>query len=700
MSECSISYCLETNDSPVTAIEIGVSATGFHRVESYTLGEPNFAAAPTTSFNIPKDAQLRFWNLTAEDHELDFRETQWTLTASASNQAAPFDTTTLGTSTLTCGTHLDEGQPIKSASLRVYFVGVMDINQSAEGNEHAGGCCRTSIRLTVRARYNGYGSGVYPKFLKRKLTYEFYGWTTPPESNGIYTHFTFWRGARSPGGTVNPPVTKFYVERIREPFFGREARPEIYFDGDNIEFAAYLGQFIGGRSDYDEDENGDNFNNREYFIDAQPWVQVGATRQEREIHWRYYADFDYEESFFDSVIGREIDELLEPYEWSDFSASVLALLNGAGTSDPFDFVEYPNCEARLQWRDDGAPGSTMLSGPAGGPCVIKSGVQCCQSPDTNGSGVPRNYLYDDGHGESLGDWPLPATFPPECDAPGACAGFGPTGIPHDYGCITGDIGNSENGLYPTNRTSTDGAIGPFNTQAQPLWEQGISTLYANGCASVQQGVPFRSPPVHLMSSITYDTTQNGILVTWSPVRRWYNAAFCRRVYENRTGYAAPLLVFCEHSRDKFTSANIIPADAQYDATGRYTPPLTDGVTYQFEQGSPTEFIEDDSTGSPVNRGSGHFTKRAFHDLDLIGPPSTPVTSVLRFNDTLAPCAMLDDPARQNELVQPPDNIALTADWIDLGWHALMGAGEVWTKFAEIDCPDYTRATNPPCGCAP
>lgn len=695
MSECRLNYCLEANESGVTAIEIGVSETGFHRVLGYLAGEPQFSTDNEAKFDVPAPAGLRFWNLSENDHVLEFRGVQWTLAGLATNQTAPFDTSTFGVYDLICANHLSEGVPTKRVSLRVYFPGVFDFNQSAPNSPHSGGCCRTSLRLNVRARYNGYGSNIYPKFLKRKFTITYFGWTAPPSTNGTLTHVTNWRGNTIPGGTVLPQVSRFYVERIREPFFGREARPEIYFDGDYLEFAAYQGQWVGGRSEWDDAGDDDISNTKEFFLGSGPWVE-GATSRERNIEWHYYLDFDYEVSFFHSIIGVEREEYLEPYDWADFAGAVETLISQFSTSssDPFRAIPYPDCQLSIQWRNDALPGSTMLSGSAGGPCVkLVTGVECCQSPSSTPGGA-RNYLYDDGRAEGTNDWPLPNVFPP-CDLPAACGGFGPTGIPHDYGCIKGDIGNSENGMYPANRGDNRADIGAYAEASLPLWEEGTSTLYANPCASAQQGTAMRSPPIHLMSSVSYDTTGQGILVTWSPVKRFYNAAFCRRVYESKT--AGPQLILCEHIADKFTGRNVVAASAVYDSAGEYAPTLRDGVTYQFERTNPAEALKEDGT----TRNPGHFTKAAFHTIILTGPANAAVTSTLRVNDSLAPSGMLDDVARNDpHLVEHPDDITLTAEWLSLGWHAQMSSGQVWTRFAEVDCPDHDRTTDAPCGCPP
>ncbi len=705
MSKCVEAYCINSPDETVT-LQIGISETSFQYPTALDgLGNPT-GWVDRTSFEMPYGSSVVFWNLTAEAHSISFDNgTPFNIPVSGSATSAAINTGQYGVFSIKCLTHLDEGgQPSKTATLRIYYPGAFDLNQSAENNENGKGCCRASIRLTVRARYNGFtdfAGSVYPKYLKRRIKTKFYSWTSPGGAGVV----TSWRGGNITPGTVIKEVSQLYAERIRSPFFSREGRPEYtYLDdagnvgGDNVLFAAYAGQFVGGRLEYTE-VGEEIFNTKEFFLSRGPWNQTSPTRRERDILWYYWLDFDYEsEPILDSVIGIEVDEFLEPYQWDDFAAKLVSLIESAGPA--WDLVEYPNCEALIQFRNYGDLGSTLLAGSASGPCVMKGGIECCQLPTENTPGNPRQYLYDDGVAEGANVWPLPNVFP-ECDVPGVCGGFGDTQTPYPYGCVTEDILNSERyaitgdgSIFPANANSADN-IGHYRTLIQPMWAVGSpSSPYKNFCASAQLNDDIVSPPVHLMSSITYDTTGNGILVTWQPVKRWWNAAFCRRVYEDKGSGAA--LVHCEHSADGFEGPNIIPPGAAFDVNGEYeVTGLTTGATYQFNtQLAPV--AGETLTHSTSTFEFGHFTKAEGQSAIIHGPPDQPVASVLRPNTTLAPCGRIDDVAHDVNLYPAEDG--LSSDWSILGWHAVMGAGQVWTRLAEMDCPDYSLGTNPPCGC--
>jgi hypothetical protein len=192
-----------------------------------------------------------------------------------------------------------------------------------------------------------------------------------------------------------------------------------------------------------------------------------------------------------------------------------------------------------------------------------------------------------------------------------------------------------------------------------------------------------------MAGMSYDTSFGGILVTRRSVRRFYNAAMCRRIYEEKDPLIGPVLVYSEHIANGFAGANVIPAGAVFDSSGNYTVTgLTALVTYQFDSlGSETlEFLGATFT-------VGHFTADGT-TVVIHGVPDGPVQSAIRGNSNAAPCPVLDDPADQNELGgdQPAIDYELLRDW-----HTQIQAGDIWVRFTDIYCPDHNLATNPPCG---
>ena len=684
MSECRLTYCLNQPTQPGTTL-IGLDDVGFSEAIGTTAGgEPIFeggTAGASPVFEIPFGGLVRIYNTGSVSHTIEADDASWSITIPAgSSGEADLDSQTFGTTGFSCTTHLGEDlEPLKRGSFKVVAVGAVDLNQSTDN--HGEGCCRASIRLNIRAQYTGYtdfNNSVYPKYLKRKITTTFYSWTAP--ASPIETS---WKGEVIAPGTVIPEVGLLYVERIRSPFFQREARPEYIYSGNNETFHAYAGTRVGGRGDLIRDEFDNTFNVREFFLLRPGWTQTSATRREQVIEWWAYVDFDYENPVFVQNAGIEVEEFSEPYAWEDFTAKIIELLGQEqdGGVDLFGAITWPYCQAELRWLRNAG-------------CVNKNDLQCCQSPSQNVSGTPRNYQYDDNHGEESADWPLPNVFPPYCTNPSSCGGFGNTTTPHEYGCVTEDILNSENGLYPANANSDDN-LSAFKTLDWPLWRQGpANSPYRNECASQQLQDDIISPPTQFMSQITYDTTGSGISIVWSPVKRWWNAAFCRKLWEDLG--EGPELILCDHSCDEFTGTDLIPDSATFDANGEYEiQNLTTGKTYQFNGGAPIAGETLESSGETLSEG--HFTKATTQAI-IKGPPETPVQSVVRGNINYAPCARIDDPASNPELYNA--SLGLSSDWSTLGWHLTIPAGAVWTRFAEISCPNHSLATNPPCGCPP
>jgi hypothetical protein len=174
MSKCAVAYCVNAPNQPGKIVWIGITATGFQVCEG-----PNCAAGGDYEdedvFNVPLLGTIAIQNLTSDPHTLTIGTTTIPVAADEIIADSGIDTSAPGEFTITCTDHLDEGQPIKTARLRIYFPGALDISQKDEITSN--GCCRASILLETKMWYRGFedaNGSPYPHYLKRRVSVKIY----------------------------------------------------------------------------------------------------------------------------------------------------------------------------------------------------------------------------------------------------------------------------------------------------------------------------------------------------------------------------------------------------------------------------------------------------------------------------------------------------------------------------------------------
>lgn len=159
-----------------------------------------------------------------------------------------------------------------------------------------------------------------------------------------------------------------------------------------------------------------------------------------------------------------------------------------------------------------------------------------------------------------------------------------------------------------------------------------------------------------------------------------------------------MLVKCEHNAGTFDGANKVPAGATYDALGKYTlTGLTNLEAYRWTKGDNDTSLE--HAGETYTEDFAFTMTTDPGGVVLSGVADSPVTATVRPNNSAAPCAVIDDVAENVDMYDA--SLGLGSTWAKAAeWMAEIGAGQVWTTFSEIDCPNNSAATDPPCGCPP
>ena len=676
MSKCVEAYCLNQPEEGGLMIEIGLLVGGFAAVTSYDgSGNPVFGSpVDGLKFEVPDGARVRVFNEDSVQHTVRAEDGAWSIVIAAGVDSflPTAATSTRGSITIVCDTLAE----IRTAVLRVYFPGVFDINQSV-GN-HAGGCCRASIKATLRHWYVGFSrfdGAAFPKYKTYDTTIETYPFDAT--LRGPLHVATFYAGGEVSGQTSVGGCERITRERWRHNRYVIRGRTEISLAGA-LNYQADFINIDDYRTEKWLEVAGDP--DTEYFlywetIEGAEQI-ISATRKEIPLYYNI-RDSRTNEYVIGPLIGKVIFEVKHEYTIDDCIADVNSLLVS------FDDIAMPYCAVESQWF--GGPTVTIgnQTEQQGPRYIVRDGVSC---NITQTEGVPWT-LHSDVASENT--WPPAAWNGPEPEPDGS------TGQVPDYRCVFSE----PNGNVLAQAASNLGAQSdppPVLSLSEELWRTGpANSIYKNECASAQINDSVISPPVHFMSGITVTVPASNlfILIERTVVKRWWSAPYCRRVWQNLNGTVS--LMRCEHSTGTFDGANKVPAGATYDVSGNYTlTGLKNGATYKWTKGANDVTLahREDTLTSDDN-----FTK-ATGDVILTGSPNATVTAQVRGDNGLAPCAMIDDVAERLDMYDASLGIGSTWNLVR-GWFNLIAPGQTFSMFSEMDCPDRL-VSNPPCGCPP
>ena len=143
-----------------------------------------------------------------------------------------------------------------------------------------------------------------------------------------------------------------------------------------------------------------------------------------------------------------------------------------------------------------------------------------------------------------------------------------------------------------------------------------------------------------------------------------------------------------------------PEDADPDALSVISPPLHHMAEITFTAYDYGIVLKRTAVkhfwGAPYCRRVSELKQRDETTVELIDCEQD--LDGIRYDST-APCAWIDDPARQVGRINPTEEATLTAYDADvIGWANEIEPGQVFSRAVEMTCPDLENPSSP-CGCA-